>query len=313
MEIGANRKDFLSSLLHGLVLSARDLQRDAQFKWVHMLLAVPQDKFLELHLRERADLEHTTVLRLTWTPRELYRYVNKRIAYALGLPLDGPVTPWDQLFPFSVTNCSVREVKEHSFLYIVRHSLWRPRQIQMYLNAIFDLMESERCAGSEELFQKAVKIGAREIINNEFVEEFQTEYPNIKSVLRRFEGLSLKTVDKYSSLCDRIGKTALFEDVSTPDEVILRLYHMGVLGTRTVLQTKHSESTDATITQNHQEVSYRFCYNSPVNNPFSSLSSNVEIVFHPMFFEYLNVKHDARYVVNQLMWDMYEPAGNPEG
>lgn len=30
-----------------------------------------------------------------------------------------------------------------------------------------------------------------------------------------------------------------------------------------------------------------------------------------MFFEYLNIRHDEPYVVNQLTWEMFEGRGGP--
>ena len=57
-----------------------------------------------------------------------------------------------------------------------------------------------------------------------------------------------------------------------------------------------------TVTQQKQEVLYRFCFNTDDNDPFAP---GCEVCFHPMFFEYLNLKHEEQYVVNQLTWEMF--------
>ncbi len=64
-DLMVEKRAFLASLLKGLVIAARDLQRDtAHFSWMHMIFTIPMDKFLELQLRERADLESNHVVRL---------------------------------------------------------------------------------------------------------------------------------------------------------------------------------------------------------------------------------------------------------
>lgn len=297
------RRDFLLSLLQGLVIAARDLSRDKRFRWLDAIFTIPMDKFLELHLRERIDLESSYVLRLEWTPKELLDYVNRRIAYALDLPLDQKDTAWSLLFPFDVTNGKVREVKEDSFLYVIRHSLWKPREIQTYLNAIFHLMDEYRKPADEDMFRKVAKTESEKIIRQEFLEEFQSEYPGILKVLKKLENLSLQSVMQYEELCHKLSGLSLFDDISTPDEIMLRLFHTGVLGVRQVSAARRTVYRDATITQNKEEVIYRYCYNCMVNDPFTP---GINVVFHPMFFEYLNINHVEKYVVNQLTWEMFE-------
>ena len=297
------RRDFLSSLLHGLVLAARDLRHDIRFRWVDALFAIPMDKFLELHIRERAELEQGHVLRLEWSPNELYEYVNRRIAYALNQQADEKLRPWERLFPFEVTNGSVKDVKENSFLYIVRHTLWRPREVQMYLRAIFQRMEEQRCAADEEMFRRLVKSEAEQIVRREFVEEFMSEYPGLPGLMKKLEELSLKSVMPYTEVCDRVAGVRLFDESMTAADVMLRLYHMGIVGVRQVLTRERRTGLDPSITQNREEVAYRFSYNSLINDPFSTAGT---VVFHPMFFHYLDIRHDERYVVNQLTWQMFE-------
>jgi hypothetical protein len=296
------RRQFLEALLHGLVLATRDLKHDTRFKWLDTLFAVPADKFLELHIRERAELEQAHVLKLQWTPVELYEYVNKRIAYALELPPDSVERAWDVIFPFEVANAKVKDVKEPSFLYVVRHSLWRPREIQMYLRAILAQMEAARGPATEEMFRTAVRNESQQIVRSEFLEEFLSENPGIIALMEKLEGLALKSVMSYADLRRRIAGIKLFETELAPADVMLRLFHMGIIGVRHVFARERRASLDRTITQHRQEVAYRFAYNCTLSDPFTSTS---EVVFHPMFFHYLDIKHEKKYVINQMAWDMF--------
>ncbi len=293
------KRTFLASLLKGLVIAARDLQRDtAQFSWIHMIFTIPMDKFLELQLRERADLESNHVVRLEWTPRELYELVNRRIAVALDLPEKDTPNAWNLLFPFDVSNGRVREVKEDSFLYIVRHSLWNPREIHMYLKALF--AEMEKGPADEEMFRRVVRAETENIIRREFIGQFIGEFQGLQKVLNKLGNVQLRTVLPYEDLCDKLGGLELFDDCRTPDQIAVRLFHMGVVGIR--VNARRTDGNLPVVTQQKQEIAYRFCFNTDDNDPFSP---GCDVCVHPMFFEYLNIKHEEPYVVNQLTWEMF--------
>lgn len=292
------KRTFLASLLKGLVIAARDIQRDqANFNWIHMIFTIPMDKFLELQLRERADLESNHVVRLEWSPRELYEMVNRRIANAMNLPERDVPNAWNVLFPFDVTNGRVREVKEDSFLYIVRHSLWNPREVQMYLKALFSALEQG--PADEEMFRRVVRAETENIIRREFIGQFIGEFHGLQKVLNKLSNVQLRTVMPYEDLCDKLSGLELFDDCRTPDQIMLRLFHMGVVGVR--MNARRGNNL-AVITQKKQEIAYRYCFNCDDNDPFAPAC---DVCFHPMFFEYLNIRHEEQYVVNQLNWEMF--------
>lgn len=298
-EFMLEKRAFLASLLKGLVIAARDLQRDrTNYAWMNMIFTIPMDKFLELQLRERADLESNHVVRLEWSPRELYELVNRRIAASLELPDKEVNNAWNLLFPFDVTNGRVREVKEDSFLYIVRHSLWNPREIQMYLKALFT--EMEKRPADEDMFRQVVRAETENIIRREFIGQFIGEFHGLKKVLNKLNNVQLRTVMQYEELCDKLGGLELFEDCRTPDQIMVRLFHMGVVGVRQ--NARRGSGNLLFVTQQKQEVAYRFCFNTDDNDPFVA---GCEVCFHPMFFEYLNLRHEEQYVVNQLTWEMF--------
>jgi hypothetical protein len=122
----------------------------------------------------------------------------------------------------------------------------------------------------------------------------------LQKVLNKLGNVQLRTVFSYESLCDKLGGLELFDDCRSPDQIAVRLFHMGVLGVR--IKGNRSDGNLAVITQQKYEVGYRFCFNTEENDPFSP---GCEVCIHPMFFEYLNIKHEEPYVVNQLVWEMF--------
>jgi hypothetical protein len=224
--------------------------------------------------------------------------VNRRIAAALELPEKDTRNAWKMLFPFDVTNGRVKEVKEDSFLYIVRHTLWNPREIQMYLKAIFS--EMERASADEQLFRRVVRQETENIIRREFIGQYIGEFEGLQRVLNKLNNVQLRTVMYYEDLCDKLSGLELFDDCKTPDQIVLRLFHMGMVGVRANVR-QGAAGNKMSITQQKREVMYRFCFNTDENDPFSV---GCEVCFHPMFFEYLNLRHEEGYVVNQLTWEM---------
>jgi hypothetical protein len=303
-QTGIEKREFLASLLKGLVIAARDLQRAPRdYGWLHMIFTIPADKFIELNLRERADMESNHVVRLGWTPTELFEMVNRRIAYALELNLPGDElnAAWRTVFPFDVGNGRVRKVREDSFLYLVRHSLWNPRELQMYLKAIFAEMERTGRAADEEMFRSVVSRETERIIKGEFIGQFIGEYNGLNRMLNKLGNVRLQTVMQYEELCDKLSGVELFEGCRTSDQTMLRLFHMGVVGVRA--NARRDVANHQVITQERQDVTYRYCFNCDEADPFAT---TCEVCFHPMFFEYLNLEHQKPYVVNQLAWEMFD-------
>jgi hypothetical protein len=295
------RKFFVSTILEGLILATRDIKRDSKYSWIHILFTLPKDKFIALRIRERAQLEEDHVVPLRWTPPELSRFVNQRIALALDFPSDKIDSSWDTLFPFTVANGMLPAVKEDSLLYLIRHSLWKPREVQMYILTIFKEMLKNKVEANEDLFRNVVKYKSKEIIRREFVEEFIVEYPSINRILNKIENSKVNSVMLYEEVCPIFHGLKLANDISSPDQIMIRLFKMGLIGTR-VIKTYSEKGIEGTVKQNNQNVYYKYCYSTLSDDPFAP---GVNVVFHPMFFDLLNIEHDKEYVINELRWEIF--------
>ena len=81
---------------------------------------------------------------------------------------------------------------------------------------------------------------------------------------------------------------------------------MGIVGVRKLVPTKQRD-IEPTVTQNKQEVSYTFFFSSKDHDPFAP---NVDICFHPLFFDEIGAVHNEDYIVNELKWDMFRTDAN---
>lgn len=312
-ETVTERRQLLAVLLEGLVLASSATKNDKNFVWIDLLVTIPMDKFLELRLRERARIEQTNLVYLQWTPVELYDYVNRRIRFVLKDKIPPDTDPWKFLFPDPISHTLVGGAKEDSFLYIVRHTLQKPREIQKYISALFmQLRSGYRGEDLTSVFRAVVQRESREIIRTELKEEFTTEYRGLRDIFRKIEVRRIEThtdgnikksaVLAYEDFCSLIKGVNLSPDLSNVADITLRLFHIGMIGIRKLKPNKQEGFFEHTVTQNKQEVSYCYFYNSDDGEPFHS---DVIVVFHPMFFDELGIVAPKEYIINELRWDMF--------
>jgi hypothetical protein len=307
-EQDGSRRQILSAVLEGLVLAASAIKNHNDYEWLDLLVTIPMDKFMELSLRERARIEFENTIPLQWNPPELFDYANRRIANALGWRIPAGKNPWYYIFPDNITNVAANNIKEDSFLYMVRHTQWKPREIQMYISRLIVRMFSGgiNYQAREAVFREAIQEQSREIIRQEFEPEFKRQYPRLWRLLKQLQASKIFTVMPLSDFMDVISGARLSDDVADKTEVLRRLYHMGIVGVRKLVPTKQRD-IEPTITQNKQEVSYTFFFSSKDHDPFAP---NVDICFHPLFFDEIGAVHNEDYIVNELKWDMFRTDAN---
>lgn len=297
-----DRRRFLSALLEGLVLTGREIKNASAFSWVDALFAIPMDKFLELHLRERADLERSRVIFVQWQPSELRAFAANRLREALSLPAETSNSEaWRQMFPDWIHN-GATSTPEESFLYFARHSLWKPRELLIHIGRVIDrIRKNDGLTLQENELRESIRSSCREIVRQEFREEFIAEYPGLDSLLNTLEHAHIDTVMPYTEVCDIISNEQLSDDVKSPAEIMLRLFKMGVVGVRLV-RARAEFDEGPTVSQNRLHILYKFHFNSREVNPFAHRST---VVFHPMFVDVIGAVHKEDYIINELKWSMW--------
>ncbi len=301
------RRQVLSAILEGLILGVSEIKKEKDYEWLDILITIPMDKFMELDLRERARIELKNVIMLHWTPLELFDYANRRIAAILGTKIPEGKSPWYFMFPDTISNAAVKNIKEDSFLYLLRHTLWKPREVQMYILKLLERLFEGGIAfeDREVIFREAIAEQSRDIIRQEFNPEFKKQYPRLRNLFKQLQASKVYTVVPLSDLMDTLSGSSLSSDITDKTKVLRRLYYMGVVGVRKIFPAKQ-KNTEPTVTQSKQEVAYTFFFNSNDHDPFSP---NSILCFHPMFFDEIGAEHREDYVVNELKWDMFRADG----
>ena len=295
------RQRFFMSVVEGLILAIRDIKRKDGFEWIGTLLTVPKDKYMELELRENSQIVNNHVVNLDWEASELHQLVKARFNHIV-LSHNNDAR-WNDVFDGLVQHSRVAAVKEDPFLYVLRHSLWRPREILVYFSEVFRFMQrSHNGASLSDLMIAAVREKQRHIIENEIILEFSQELPDLRSALRKLELKKLSAVMSYNDFASKLSGIRLSSTITKTHDVATRLFYLGVIGVRKIL-TAPRYGRNASVRQNNVNVAYEFSYNCDETELF--VDDNVQVCFHPLFFEYLRIRGPVDYVVNQLEWSMF--------
>jgi hypothetical protein len=179
-----------------------------------------------------------------------------------------------------------------------------------------------------KIFRSVVQRESREIIRTELKEEFLREYPGIREIfkkieVRRSDGKEgqrseasrednphithKNAVMEFDDFCHLISGVPLSPEISEVADIALRLYHIGLIGIRKVKPLKQEGAFERTVTQNRQEISYCYFYNSDDDEP---IHNDITVAFHPMFFDELGIETTDEYIVNELKWDMFKNGHN---
>lgn len=310
---------FQRSMLKGLLLASKELRQTSSYDLTHYAYAIPQDRYAELKFREEAQFNSIFKVDINWNPISLLQYFVKRSCHALGMPNNSK--NFDQLLsnykkiirelkiPEFIPNSVISSSREDFFLYLLRHTLWRPRDVQRYLKDFLELYKDSILRGSEnhvaDLISQAIQQHSLKIVEDEFILEYQVEYPHLESVILKFRKRPNVFSDSY--LRDNIlnSKMSLSNVPMSKDEIITRLFNVGFLGIR-----ERTNISPNCIKQNNVLVNYSFYYNDgiqSINSQFgrgAKLHENDQWVIHPLFYDLLDNEIEEKFVVHEMNWDM---------
>ena len=220
-------------------------------------VAIPHDKFVEVRKRDRDRYDYRNKFsRITWSGIELSVLVRKRLALLRKvIDLKGPSL--EQRLT-NVMSKGFSELPDEIgfqfgsatyrmplFIYVLRHTFWRPRDILYYYAAL--LAASDRFQKKHDKmpsgFARQVIAGCtRYILEDEFYEEFSASFRNLRQVMNLFR--HSPQVLEWGELEEILGDVR-FETVLPKDEVaslewkVEVLFDLGAIGV--VLDRKTSE------------------------------------------------------------------------
>jgi hypothetical protein len=262
-------------------------------------IAIPHDRFLHVKRidRDRYQYRHR-FSRIAWTGIELSALVRKRLAIlrdvedTKGAKLDSrlakvmergyPELPDEVSFQFGSAT-----YRMPLFIYVLRHTFWRPRDVLFYYAALLAASDHSRKKGEvmpTNFIRQLIAGSTRSIVEDEFLDEFSVSIRNLRSILQKFK--QGPQILEWEQVRERIEKmrfdTVLPEGESASLEwKIELLYDIGMLGV--VLDRKNSERLSC--------YRHAFSFNEPdaLEHLGREMYTALTYALNPLFVEYLHL------------------------
>lgn len=307
--------DWLRSLL-AVVLRMKENRRGVAplYRLLDFCMPIPRDRFEEIRMFERdAFTYRARFASLSWSGIELTILIRKRLEVMSRFRTSGG-KPEDRLqqvlqaahphIPWLIGFTSREQYFELPlFLYILRNTFWRPREVLMHyagIIALADDMRRRELRLSAESIEWSVKRTNREIVQTEIINEFSSMITNIESVIHAFE--RCRQVLDYADVEDKL-RTCHFEVAWGADVIedlptkVEFLYEIGLLGVRATTEQR------ATMKLRHRDA---FSFNEG-RVPFQMVAADrftqYQYVLHPVLCNYLALDSNDHEMVLRYTWE----------
>lgn len=165
---------------------------------------------------------------LHWTPKEFRAFIYKRlIPHSKSKSADFS-TVWHEHFPEKIRN-EHHKVDEPSLTYILRHTLYRPRQVLFHLQEIIEKWEAQSSTFRiDRTFVPSVVSRTNWRMAQQVVDSLQQTHPHLESLLKSFGGF--ECVLPTREVADRVKKMTPFQEVADVKRHLHELIAWGFFG-----------------------------------------------------------------------------------
>lgn len=315
--------EWLHSLLF-LINDIKQMERDLLSEKVGFCLMIPNHRFLEI-LREDVDRYRFLHKRkfLIWTGVELALFLRKRLEVGFydeeerkkkrnSIESKHPIETLREIMTATVTflpesiefEFNGRTIKMPLFLYVLRHTLWRPRDILVYYAHLLSI-GLESLENKHEVTSETVRISVANsteyIIKSDFINEFKGTLRNFEDILESFNRSKQKL--NFEEIEAKIGAQD-FNFVAAPNEAFHKdilqkikfLYQIGFLGIS--MNDKLKERYDSF--SNHIFI---FSEGAKILSKATHETINeYEFVIHPLFCEFLELETKNNEFISEYTW-----------
>jgi hypothetical protein len=272
-------KSALSIVLNSLVRAADRITLDASLADVFCVkILMPRELFTDVQGR---DIDHLLAIQrdLDWYPEILLALITRRLSVA-SARIGGPqAVDFVQMLPS----------QDETWIHIVRHSMYRPRQLLLYLDAIRQMSAGQGI--TDAVVAKAIEVTSLKL-SHAFIEEYRISMPSLALYLEAFAGQ--KAVTTLRSLEARLR--AVFKRHSFSGSIVRAvsdLYFAGALGHVHELAPGSSDPSGCYKVVNGQRVpiACEFSYKPAARNTWlSGMPKDTVVALHPMLTRHASAR-----------------------
>ncbi len=319
-----SRKDFEVLFYRELIITISNLKQGIAdnsiariFNVVDFCIIIPRDRFDEIkdNYRDR-DIAKRRYCSLSWDAYDLLEMLIKRLEYHYRIESDEEETNLLTRFnniikkelPSIPENMTIEidgfDMPIPTFIYILRLSFWRPRDIIRSFAVVMS-MGKRPVPQSQEAVQGILKTlltnNTREIINEEFIGEYNCVYANFEGTIKKFRNFDF--IVDFGSFYEKLSKIEIesIYDISTRtvQEKFELLYKLGVVGI--YLDKKVAE---------HNGYGHHTCFVfNEGTRPWDDLKElsfeelRAKVIFNPIFLKCLDLQINTKELICNFTWD----------
>jgi len=230
------------------------------------------------HLMRDLDKIDQYMESIHWDAVNLGAFIQRRLEEHLktkGRPFE---EVWREFFPVRLRN-DVHNSDEDSYQYILRHTLFRPRQLLIHVQNILNEWDTRSVRAPfrvDPTFIPKVVAETNYKLAEYVVNELKLDFPRLAEFLKSFRGLP--SVNPWGDIATRMDR---YLDVKRDQvgDVFTDLYNYGIFG---IALSQGGGDTDRPPTQ----FAFGFMTRGVEHNVTSNMSNNTLVALAPMFVEY---------------------------
>lgn len=264
IEVRQKRSEREISWLSSLVLLVNRTRRPDQLSEdrdiyeflsrIKFLVVLPYDRIEEVRRTQRDAISSETIEEIRWQPKELLTMLRKRIQVLYNVPDENLKKELnrDAIKRFEICKSAAcpslpdqsyvlygnTKFPMNLFLYVLRHTFFRPRDIIIHYASILGYMKSIEGRGKRnvsEAIREIISQESRRIVEYEFIGELRDTWTNIDEIINLFMGsdqvMSAKRLEEVlRNLTFKFYHQG--SDLNTFSAKAEFLYHIGFLGFR---------------------------------------------------------------------------------
>jgi hypothetical protein len=257
---------------------------------------IPHDRYLALPLRDSDKLD-TMHASIRWNRDNLQAFVKKRLDLTQKIQQHSAFSgAWRQVMPETIRNATY-QLEEDSFDYIVRHTMMRPRQLQIHLEQISDDYLDRNIDPS--MVPNSVSEASKKIAKF-FADEFKTDYPYLSrfiASLHRKDNI-LDYRDFVTIVEAGINKYHKNGDAPDIEDMIDNLYAMGFFGVLNFIEPgREMPGLYCPPTKESRRHYIDFFFKNPHPSISGTLQDSSVIAFHPVFTDFCSLQPHPTLIV----------------
>jgi TIR domain len=287
---------------------------------VDFCVPLPRDRLIEVQRRRRDSIVGASHEEICWSPAELLTMLRKRLQIVWEIEevkidkakFHTARKRFDQLQILANRNLpkivemelGSRKYPIDIFLYALRHSFFRPRDILIYFSGVIASLEAARRRHSE-LTSHAIKAIISKltfrVVKEEFIGEFTDTIKNLDEVMQKFR-FSQQIIDFsfLSSQLESVNFALYGGDYETRLAVKIRiLYEIGFIGI-----CSQNGQIGGVPSDTFQYFFFAPMLVDAVDN--LEVAQQLSYAIHPAFVEYLNLRTGPHPPVMYFNWESIE-------